>query len=63
MKKVIVELVAVGAIVGLRSARTRIGHEMRDHGSEMAERCMQMATQFAGRGEAPPGATIGRSTC
>jgi len=52
MKKMIVGLVAIGAIVGLRSARRRIGHTMRDHCGEMAERCMEMATQFAGRGEA-----------
>jgi hypothetical protein len=52
MKKMIVGLVAVGAIVGLRSARTRIGHRMREHCGEMAERCMEMAAQFAGRGEA-----------
>jgi hypothetical protein len=52
MKKVIVGLVAIGAIVGLRSARRGIGHKMRDHCGQMAERCMEMATQFAGRGDA-----------
>lgn len=52
MKKMIVALVAIGAIVGLHSARRRIGHKMRDHCEEMAERCMEMAAQFAGRGEA-----------
>jgi hypothetical protein len=52
IKKMIVGLVAVGAIVGLRSARKRIGHKMRDHCGEMAERCMEMAAQFARRGEA-----------
>ena len=52
MKKMIVGVVAVGAIVGLPLARSRIAHKIRDHCGEMAERCMEMATQFAGRGEA-----------
>jgi hypothetical protein len=52
MKKVIVGLVAIGAIVGLRSAGRRIGHKMRGHCGEMAERCMDMATQVARRGDA-----------
>jgi hypothetical protein len=52
MKKVIVGLVAIGAIVGLRSSGSGIGRKMRDHCGAMAELCMEMATQRAGRGEA-----------
>lgn len=52
MKKVIVGFVAIGAIVGLRSAGRHIGHKMRDHCGEMTQRCMEMATQAARRREA-----------
>jgi hypothetical protein len=46
MKKAIVGLVAVGAVIGLRPVARRIGHEMHEHCEQM------MAGQFGGRGEA-----------
>lgn len=53
MKKVIVGLVAVGAIVALRSAAGRSGHSMSEHCKQMAGRCKQMmAGQPADRGPA-----------
>ena len=52
-KKAIVGLVAVGAIVGLRSVAKRImRHEMSEHCRQMAAQCKQMAVQFGDRGEA-----------
>jgi hypothetical protein len=45
MKKAIVGLVAVGAILGLRPLTRRLGHMMREH-------CEQMVAQCRGRGEA-----------
>ena len=44
MKKAIVGLVAVGAVIALRPLLRRMGHKMREH-------CEQMATQFGGRAE------------
>jgi hypothetical protein len=51
MKKVIIGLVLLGAIVALRPAARRM-HEMREHCGQMAAQCKQMAAQYAGRGEA-----------
>ena len=45
MKKVIIGLVAIAAMLGLRPVLRRMGHQMRKH-------CEQMAERFAGRGEA-----------
>jgi hypothetical protein len=51
MKKLIVGLAAVGAIVGIRRA-SRMADKMRRHCEQMAAQCKQMATQFGGHGEA-----------
>jgi hypothetical protein len=51
MKKAIVGLAAVGAIIGIRRA-SRIGHKMREHCQQMAAQCKQIATQLGGDGEA-----------
>lgn len=51
MKKALVGLAAVGAIVGVRRA-TRMSQKMREHCGQMAAQCRQMATQVGGRGEA-----------
>ncbi len=51
MKKLIVGLFAVGAILALRSAASRSGHSMSEHCKQMAGRCKQMmAAQSADRG-------------
>ena len=42
MKKAIVGLAAVGAILGIRRA-SRISHAMREHCRQMAAQCKQMA--------------------
>jgi hypothetical protein len=44
MKKAIVGLVAVGAVIALRPLLRRMGHKMREH-------CEQMAAQFGGHAE------------
>jgi hypothetical protein len=41
MKKAIVGLVAVGAVIGLRQVLPRVGQKMREH-------CERMIAQFAG---------------
>jgi hypothetical protein len=51
MRKAIVGLAAVGAIIGIRRA-SRIGHKMREHCAQMAAQCKQMTTQLGGHGEA-----------
>ena len=45
MKKAIIGLVAIAAMLGLRPVLRRMGYQMRKH-------CEQMAEQFAGRGDA-----------
>jgi hypothetical protein len=50
MKKAILGLAAVGAIVGVRRA-TRMVQKMREHCGQMAAQCKQMATGFGTRGE------------
>jgi hypothetical protein len=51
MKKAILGIAAVGAVVGLRPLATRMSAKMREHCGEMAAECKHMATQFAGRHE------------
>jgi hypothetical protein len=55
MKKAILGLAAVGAIVGVRRAK-RMSQKMREHCGQMAAQCKQMATEFGTRGE-PVGRT------
>jgi gas vesicle protein len=55
MKKAIVGLAAVGAIVGIRRAK-RMSQKMREHCAQMAAQCKQMAAQVGTRGE-PVGKT------
>lgn len=45
IKKAIIGLMAVAAVIGLRPVMRRMGHKLRAH-------CEQMAAQFGGRGEA-----------
>lgn len=59
MKKAIVGLVAVAALVGVLPATRRISQKMREHSGQMAAQCKQMAAQckqmaaqVGGRGEA-----------
>ena len=51
MRKTLVGLAAVAAIVGVRRA-TRMSQKMREHCGQMAAQCQQMETQVGGRGEA-----------
>jgi hypothetical protein len=51
MKKAIVGLAVVGAIVGVRRAK-RVSQKMREHCEQMAAQCKQMAAQVGTRGEA-----------
>jgi hypothetical protein len=51
MRKALLGLAAVGAIVGIRRAK-RMSKEMREHCVQMAAQCKQMAAQFGARGEA-----------
>ena len=51
MKKALVALAAVGAIVGVRRAM-RMNQKMREHCGQMAAQCKQMVARFAARGEA-----------
>ena len=50
MRKMIVGIAAVAAIVGIRRAG-HMGRNMREHWGQMAAQCKQMASQFGGRGE------------
>ena len=54
MKKAIIGLAAVGAVIGLRPVvKRRIAHKMREHCQQMAAKCEQMmAGQSGDRGEA-----------
>jgi hypothetical protein len=52
MKKAIVGLAALGAIIALRPAARRMEQKMREHCAQMAAQCKQMAAQVGGRGEA-----------
>jgi hypothetical protein len=51
MKKALVGLAAVGAIVGVRRAK-RMSQKMREHCGQMAAQCKQMTAQVGTRGEA-----------
>lgn len=51
MKKAIIGLAAVGAIIGIRRA-SRIAHKMRVHCGQMAAQWKEIATQLGGHGEA-----------
>lgn len=52
MKKAILGLVAIGAVIGSRPVARRMGRKMREHCEQMAAQCKQMAGQFQTRGEA-----------
>lgn len=63
MRKVIVGVAAVGAVVGLFPIARRVGRKMREHFGQMAAhcrqmaaQCRQMAAQAGGRGGAVGGA-------
>lgn len=49
MKKLIVGLIVIGAILALRTAAGRIGQKMREHCREMAGNCRQMMAGKAGK--------------
>jgi hypothetical protein len=51
MRKALVGLAAIGAIVGVRRAMG-MSKKMREHCVQMAAQCKQMAAQFGARGEA-----------
>ena len=52
MKKEVVGLVAVGALIGFLLLARRMGHKMSEHCGQMAAQCKEMAVQFGARGEA-----------
>jgi hypothetical protein len=52
MKKALVALVAVGAVIGFLPLARRAGHKMSEHCGQMAAQCKEMAGQFGARGEA-----------
>ena len=53
MRKAIIGVAAVGAIIGLGVVSRRIGHKMLEHCGEMAAQCKpMMAGQVTERGEA-----------
>jgi hypothetical protein len=52
MKKAIIGVVAVSAVLGVRVLGRRAGHAMREHCDQMATQCKQMAAQAGGRGGA-----------
>jgi hypothetical protein len=53
MRKAIIGVAAVGAVVGLAVVGRRVGHKMREHCGQMAKQCKQMmAGQFGEPGEA-----------
>lgn len=56
MKKVVLGVLAIVAIVGSRPVAKRIGRKLREHCGRMAAQCQQMAGRFATRGE-PVGRT------
>lgn len=49
MKKAIIGVAAVAAVVGLGVVSRRVGHKMREHCVQMAAQCKDMATQLAER--------------
>jgi hypothetical protein len=52
MKKALVGLVAVGALIGFLPLAGRTGHKMSAHCGQMAAQCKEMAAQFGARDEA-----------
>lgn len=52
MKKAIIGLVAISAVVGVGLVGQRIGHKMRKHCERMAAQCKQMAARTGDRPEA-----------
>jgi hypothetical protein len=56
MKKAIIGVMALGAIIGSRPLARRMRHKMQEHCEQMAAHCKQMAGQFGGHGE-PVGKT------
>jgi hypothetical protein len=52
MKKALVGLVAVGALIGFLPLARRTGHKMSEHCGQMAAECKEMAAQFGARDEA-----------
>jgi hypothetical protein len=60
MKKLIVGLAAVGAVVALRPVvKRRMVQKMREHCGQMAEHCKQMMGQFAAGGDTTGNEPIG----
>ncbi len=55
MKKVIIGLAAIAAIIALRLAAGRGGQKMREHCMKMAGRCKQMMAGQAGEHGQPDG--------
>lgn len=53
MRKTIVALLAIGAVVGLGFAARRLSRQMRAHAGEMAAHCKEMMANRNGGG-APP---------
>jgi hypothetical protein len=53
MKKVIVGLFAVGAVLGFGFAVRRMTRRMREHVGEMAAHCKEMMASESGASEAP----------
>jgi hypothetical protein len=52
MKKAIIGVVAVSAVIGAGVLRRRVGNAMREHCEQMATQCKQMATRFGSRSAA-----------
>ena len=53
MKKMIVALLAIGAVLGLGFAARRMSRQMRAHASEMAAHCKEMMANRNGGGVPP----------
>jgi hypothetical protein len=51
MKKLIVGLVAVAAVLALRPVGKRMAQKMREHCEQMAGKCQQKMAQFGGGGK------------
>ena len=51
MKKLIIGLVAVAAVLALRPVGKRMAHKMREHCEQMAGKCQEKMAQFGGGGE------------
>ena len=51
MRKAIIGVAAVGAVVGIGVVSRRMGHKMREHCGQMAARSKDLATPLAERRE------------